>query len=164
MKNLIGATAPTNRVLKSFKILMLIVLVAIGFTSCKDQSKKEVSSETELIAKSNLKHLESNFEIGGNQASPRRVCEIYSTNEIGGGKNSTGGLQLTSDIGGRGGKGTSSGTGQLTSITDIGGRSTSTTGNYVFNDIGGSRDHVIIRRTPIPFSSDIGGKSNSIGQ
>ena len=149
MKNLIGAVAPTNRVLVSFKFLMLIVLVAIGFTSCKDQSKSEVSPETELIAKADLQGAQSNFDIGGNggqerrnfdiggigggQTPPRRICEMYSTKEIGGGKNSNGCLEKPSDTGGRGNQGT---TGEY-AVSDIGGRNTNSTGNYTSNDIGG---------------------------
>jgi hypothetical protein len=121
MKNLIGAVAPTNRVLGSFKFLMLIVLVAIGFTSCKDQSKKEVSPETELIAKSVLQDVQSNFDTGG-------------------GKNSNGGIEKPSDTGG---KGTSSDTGQLYSVynsenLDTGGRGNEL-GKGGISDTGGSK-------------------------
>ena len=105
MKNLIGAVAPTNRVLRSFKILMLIVLVAIGFTSCKDQSKSEDLPKTELIAKTDLHDAPSNFDTGG-------------------GKNSNGGLEKPSDTGGKGGTGTS--TGGDYSVSDTGGRGTGT--------------------------------------
>jgi hypothetical protein len=241
MKNLFGAAAPTNRVLGSFKFLVLIVLVAIGFTSCKDQSKLEVSPETELTAKVNLQGVKSNFDIGGkggqerrnfdiggnqtgtrrycelcsgqevektseiggqsttrsysdiggNQAPPpRRICKVYSNGEIGGGKNSNGGLEKTSetggrgsqgttgeytisDIGGKGGKGTSTGgenyssdiggkstTGEY-SISDIGGKSSGTTGNYTLNVIEGKRDMRVIRRILEPFSADIGGRGSS---
>ena len=90
MKNLIGAVAPKYRVLKSFKFLMLIVLVAIGFISCNDQFKSQVSKETQSIAKSNFQDSQSNFDTGG--------------------KNSTGGIEISSDTGG---KGTSSDTGQI---------------------------------------------------
>lgn len=245
MKNLFGAAAPTNRVLKSFKMLMLIVFVAIGFTSCNDQSKSEVSPKTELLEKTDLEKLASNPEIGGNQTGgrrfchfqksfdigggtggqerrnfdiggsgagqvppkricdlclgydvknkstigglsttrsysdiggnqsvpPRRICNVYSKTEIGGGKNSTGGLQIASDIGG--GKGTSTGgeyyssdiggrstTGEYT-ISDIGGKSTSTTGNFTLNDIEGKKDLRVIRRKLEPFVSDIGGRGSS---
>ena len=253
MKNLIGAYAPTNRILISFKMLMLIVLLAIGFASCKDQSKSEVSTETELIAKSNFQNSEKSFDIGGqgiprtfcdiggnggqerrniaiggnqtgtrrycelcigqevektseiggqsttrsysdiggNQAPPpRRICEVYYTSEIGGCKNSNGGLEKASDtggrgsqgitgeytifdIGGKGGKGTSTGgeyyssdiggrstTGEY-SISDIGGRSTSSTGNYTLNVSEGKRDMRVIRRILEPFSADIGGRDTS---
>ena len=194
MKNLIGADAPTNRVLRSFKILMLFVLVAIGVTSCKDQSKSKVSTETELIAKVDLQDAQSNFDIGGNggqerrnfdiggigggQAPPRRICEMYSTKEIGGGKNSTGGLEKTSDTGGRcnqgttgeyaisdigggtGGKGTSSDTGQIDSPDDFddidtgGSKGTNTnTGEYSFADTGGKNSTGGLEKT-----SDIGGR------
>ena len=162
MKNLIGAIAPTNRILGSFKFLMLIVLVAIGFTSCKDQSKSEVSPETELIAKTDFQNSEDRFDIGGQgtprkfcdiggnggqerrnfdiggigggQTPPRRICEMYSTKEIGGGKNSNGGLEKPSDTGGRGNQGT---TGEY-AVSDIGGRGTNTgTGEFSISDIGG---------------------------
>ena len=130
MKNLIGAVAPTNRVLGSFKILMLIVLVAIGFTSCKDQSKPENLPETELIAKTDLHDVPSNFDTGG-------------------GKNSNGGLEKPSDTGGKGGTGTSSGGDYCVSDTGggTGGRGTGTgTGDVVGyydsqypNDTGGGK-------------------------
>lgn len=215
MKNLIGAIAPTNRVLGSFKMLMLIIMVAIGFTSCKDQSKSEVSPKTELIGKTDFEKLESNLEIGGNQTGGRRlchfeksfdigggtggqerrnfdiggagvgqvplrrICNVYSKAEIGGGKNSTGGLQIASDIGG---KGTSTSTGQISSYnqfdiggkggrgtssggeyysSEIGGKSTSTTGNYALNVIEGKRDMKVIRRILEPFTADIGGRGTS---
>lgn len=232
MKNLFGAAAPTNRVLKSFKMLMLIVLVAIGFTSCNDQSKSEVSPKTELLEKTDLEKLASNPEIGGNQTGsrrfchfqksfdigggtggqerrnfdiggssagqvpprricdlclgydvknkstiggqgttksysdiggnqsvpPRRICNVYSKTEIGGGKNSTGGLQIAPDIDGS--KGTSTGTGQINSYNQFdiggkGGKGTSTGGEYYSSDIGG-------RSTTEEYTiSDIGGKSTS---
>jgi hypothetical protein len=194
MKNLIGAFAPTNRIFGSFKFLMLIVLVTIGFTSCKDQSKSEVSQETELIAKADLQGVQSNFDIGGNggqerrnfdiggigggQTPPRRICEMYSTKEIGGGKNSNGGLEKPSDTGGRGnqgttgeysisdigggtgGKGTSSDTGQIDSSDDWddldtgGSKGTSTnTGEYSFADTGGKNSTGGLEKP-----SDIGGR------
>ncbi len=191
MKNLFGAVAPTNRVLRSFNFLMLIVLVAIGFTSCKDQSKSEVSTETELIAKADLQGVQSNFDIGGHggqerrgfdiggigggQTPPRRICEVYSTKEIGGGKNSNGGLEKPSDTGGRGnqgttgeyavsdigggtgGKGTSSDTGQIDSLDDFdtgGSKGTNTnTGEYSFADTGGKNSTGGLEKP-----SDIGGR------
>lgn len=172
MKNLIGAIAPTNRILGSFKFLMLIVLVAIGFTSCKDQSKSEVSPETELIAKADLQGAQSNFGIGGNggqerrnfdiggigggQTPPRRICEMYSTKEIGGGKNSNGGLEKPSDTGGRGNQGT---TGEY-AVSDIGGRNTNSTGNYTSNDIGGRGTNTGTGEYSI---SDIGGGTGGKG-
>jgi hypothetical protein len=172
MKNLIGAVAPTNRVLVSFKFLMLIVLVAIGFTSCKDQSKSEVSQETELIAKADLQGAQSNFDIGGNggqerrnfdiggigggQTPPRRICEMYSTKEIGGGKNSNGCLEKPSDTGGRGNQGT---TGEY-AVSDIGGRNTNSTGNYTSNDIGGRGTNTGTGEYSI---SDIGGGTGGKG-
>jgi hypothetical protein len=168
MKNLFGAAAPTNRFLGSFKVLMLVVLVAIGFTSCKDQSKSKVSTETELIAKSKFQNSEDRFDIGGQgtprkfcdiggnggqerrnfdiggigggQTPPRRICEMYSTKEIGGGKSSDGGLGMlntlspgTARIGGK-----STGGGEY-STCDIGGRgSTDTsTGQFTLCEIGG---------------------------
>jgi len=186
MKNLIGAVAPTNRILGSFKFLMLIVLVAIGFTSCKDQSKTEVSQETELIAKADLQGAQSNFDIGGNggqerrnfdiggigggQTAPRRICEMYSTKEIGGGKNSNGGLEKPSDTGGRGNQGKTgdytisdiggrSTTGEY-SISDIGGRNTTSSGNYTSNDIGGRGTNTGTGEYSI---SDIGGGTGGKG-
>jgi len=235
MKNLFGAIAPTNRVLESFKFLMLVVLVAIGFTSCKDQSKFGVSTETEIIAKSDLQDAQSNFDgqgttrkfcdigggiggqerrnlaiggsgigqtplrricdlclgkepertsfiggqsttrsysdIGGNQAPPRRICDAHSKIEIGGkgGKGtSSGGEYYSSDIGGRsttgessisdiGGRGTNTGTGEY-SISDIGGKST--TGEYAISNIEDKSDVLVIGRKLEPFSADIGGRSS----
>ena len=111
MKNLIGAVAPTNRVLRSFKILMLIVLVAIGFTSCKDQSKSEDLPKTEFIAKTDLHDAPSNFDTGG-------------------GKSTNGGLDIPSDTGGKGGTGTS--TSDDYCVSDTGGRGSGTgTGDIV---------------------------------
>lgn len=120
MKNLIGAVAPTNRVLGSFKFLMLIVLVTIGFASCKDQSKLDVNPETELIAKSDFQDSEINFDTGG--------------------KNSTGGLEKSSDTGG---KGTSSDTGQIYSFYHLEDLDTGGKGNELgtggISDTGGSK-------------------------
>lgn len=140
MKNLIGAFAPTNRVLGSFKILMLIVLVAIGFTSCKDQSKSEVSPETELIVKTDLHDSQSNFDIGGGKSSDGGLEKPSDTG--GRGSQGTTGEFTISDIGGRG---TSSDTGQIDSTDDLddldtggrGGKGTSTGGDYNISDIGG---------------------------
>ena len=169
MKNLFGADAPTTSVLGSIKILMLVVLVTIGFASCKDQCKSEVSPGTELIAKTDLQDAQSNFDIGGHggqerrgfdiggigggQTPPRRICEVYSTREIGGGKNSNGGLEKTSDTGGRGNQGT---TGEYT-VSGIGGRNTTSTGNYTSNDIGGRGTNTGTGEYSI---SDIGGKGS----
>ncbi|MBK8599635.1 MAG: hypothetical protein IPN80_02950 [Flavobacterium sp.] len=139
MKNLFGAVAPTNRVLGSFKVLMLILLVTIGFTSCKDQSKSEVSQESEFNSKTDFQNSQNSFDIsgnetntkefldiGGNQVPPGGFCEPSVGKEIGkvsdiGGKNSNGGLEKPSDTGGRGNQGTTS---EYT-ISDIGGKGTS---------------------------------------
>lgn len=161
MKNLIGAVAPTNRFLGSFKILMLIVLVTIGFVSCKDQSKLDVNRETVLIAKSDFQDSESNFDTGG--------------------KNSNGGLEKSSDTGG---KGTSSDTGQIYSfynledldtggrgnelgtggISDTGGskgKGTSTDGEYFVSDIGGKKNPSFGKYTSNDTGGSNGGKSTT---
>ena len=107
MKNLFGAVAPTNRVLGSFKVLMLILLVTIGFTSCKDQSKSEVSSESELISKSGFQGTESIMDIGGNQVPPGGFCEQRSNQKghefstIGGGKDDIGDYTIFNIGGGK---------------------------------------------------------------
>lgn len=138
MKNLFGAAAPTNRVLGSFKFLMLIVLVAIGFTSCKDQSKKEVLPETELIAKSNLLDVQSNFDTGGNKGLNGELIQTSVFDYDTGGKNSTGGMekQGTSvcDTGGKGDRGT---TEQFSAIETGGAKKTSN--DYFVFDTGGSK-------------------------
>ena len=117
MKNLIGAVAPKNRVLGSFKMLMLVLLVTIGFTSCKDQFKSQVSPETELTAKRNLHDLQINFDIGGKGTGT-------GTGEIGGQSF----LRILTDIGGR----QSGGTGNYV-LNDIGGVRGTSTGPDIFS-------------------------------
>ena len=172
MKNLIGAAAPTQRIFKSFKFLMLVVLVTFGFTSCKDQSKSNVSQESELIEKSNFQDEVGSIDIGGNQLPPGGFCELYSnrksdnTSTIGGGKSSDGGLgmlnALSSSTTGIGGK--SSGGGDY-SISDIGGRGNTDTGTgqFTFCDIGGmdSGGGLGNYNTPSPNTDGIGGKSTT---
>lgn len=107
-------------------------------------------------------------DIGGRTTN---TSDVYSHSDIGGrNSNGTGGeyTTLRYDIGGRGNE---LGTGNYfeTStdeyfLSDIGGRKDINTGNLTFDTIGGSRDHVIIRRIPIPFTSEIGGRSTTIGQ
>ena len=105
MKNLIGAAAPTQRIFRSFKFLMLVVLVTFGFTSCKDQTKSNVSPESEFTTKSDFQEAESITDIGGNQVPPGGFCECASnpnadkTVTIGGIKDDTGQLAFF-DIGG----------------------------------------------------------------
>jgi hypothetical protein len=151
MKNLFGANAPTNRILGSFTMLMLILLVAIGFTSCKDQSKSEVSPETELTAKVNLQGVQSNFDIEGHGDQKSLYFEIGGKGSKG---TSSGGECTISDIGGRGT------TGEY-SISDIGGKNTSSTGNHTLNVTEVNRDVNLIRRIPESFTADIGGRGTS---
>lgn len=195
MKNLIGVFAPTNRILSSFKVLMLLVLLAIGFTSCKDRSKSKVSPEKEFIDKSNLCNSQLSSDIGGGKSSkgglqksfvivgcqtpPRHIYGMYSISEIGGGKNSNGGLGKTSVTGGRGiqgttsdyavsdigGKGTSIGTGQIISVNKLtlsdiggkGGKGTSTGGVYTITEIGRNSSINTISRN----IADIGGRQTN---
>jgi len=224
MKNLFGAVASTHRIFSSIKMLMLVLFMTIGFTSCDDQSNSDILPKSEFNLKSDFDEsfsrctcgLSTDGEIGGCKGI-KGECATLSRDSIGGGKSSSGTLQristqtneiggskdnviikweshrdssdiggggkatsttLKGDIGGRNGTGTSSG-GEF-QISDIGGRTTNTsdvhsdldiggrkgidTGNLTFADIGGSRDLVIIRRIPVPFTSEIEGISTSIGQ
>ena len=52
MKNLLGATASTNRIFRSIKMLMLVLLMTIGFTSCDDQSNSDTLPQSEFNLKS----------------------------------------------------------------------------------------------------------------
>ena len=81
MKNLIGAVAPTLSIFKSFKTLMLILFLTIGFASCKNKSNTEVLPQTDLNATINLHDAQTDFDIGGrNDTSTGN----YATNDIGG--------------------------------------------------------------------------------
>lgn len=142
MKNLIVAFAPTNRFLGSFKFLMLIVLVTIGFASCKDRCKSDVSPETALIAKSDLQDARSNFDSGG--------------------KNSNGGLEKSSDTGG---KGTSSDIGQIYVSYNLDDSATGGRGNELgtggFSDTGGKGDSNTKQYSILDTGGSNGGKSTT---
>lgn len=139
MKNLIGAFAPTNRFLRSFNFLMLIVLVTIGFASCKDQSKSDVSPETALIAKSDFQDSQSNFDTGGKGTSSD-IGQIYVSYNLDdsatGGRGNELGTGGFSDTGGKGDSNT-----KQYSILDTGGSNggKSTTGDYTVFDTGGNK-------------------------
>lgn len=142
MKNLFGAAAPTQRIFISFKLLMLVLLLTFGFTSCKDQSKSNVSPQSELIATSDFQDAEGIMVIGGNSVPPGGFHEFPSntnfdkTVTIGGIKDDTGQLVFF-EIGG--GKDASGGPGKhdilSPSSLEISRKNTSIV--YAFSAIGG---------------------------
>lgn len=80
MKNLFGAVAPTLSIFRSFKVLMLLLLVTIGFASCENQSKLEILPQTDLTAKNDLPDVQTDFDIGGrNDTSTGN----YTINDVG---------------------------------------------------------------------------------
>ena len=95
MKNIFRAVAQTSFVLKGFKILMLVLLVTFGVTSCENQTratpltKSETVSDTTLIDVATQMDTENSLiGIGtnpgqerrnlviGNQPAPRSLLEI----------------------------------------------------------------------------------------
>lgn len=107
-------------------------------------------------------------DIGGRNGTGTSSGGEFHITDIGGRTTNTSDLYLSSDIGGRGNE---LGTGHYLEtstdqyyISDIGGRKDINTGNLTFEDIGGSRDHLIIRRIPVPFTSEIEGIKDSTGQ
>ena len=104
MKNLIGAAAPTQRIFRSFKFLMLVVILTFGFTSCENQCKSNVSPKMELNTKSDFQETECFIDIGGNSIPPGGFCELLipqaaKVSAIGGGKDAGGGPGYTGDYG-----------------------------------------------------------------
>ena len=147
MKNLLGATASTNRIFRSIKMLMLVLLMTIGFTSCDDQSNSDTLPKSEFNLKSDFDEsfsrctcgLSTDGEIGGCKGI-KGECATLSRDSIGGGKSSSGILQRSSTV-----------------TNEIGERKDTSTGNYTSKEIGGSKDNVIIKRESHRDSSDIGG-------
>ncbi len=160
MKNLLGVSTPKNSIIKSIRVLMLVLFATIGFVSCEDQSNSDVLPKSEINLKTDFFNdaetnenfskcscgLSTDGEIGGCKGI-KGECTIFSRDSVGGGKNSSGTLQRTSS-----------------ETNEIGGRNTTSTGNYSSRDIGGSKDNVIIKREANRDSLEVGGKSTTIGQ
>ncbi|MFV8339328.1 hypothetical protein ACNQGL_08645 [Flavobacterium sp. LB3P21] len=119
----------------------------IGFTSCDDQSNSDILPKSEFNLKSDFDEsssrctcgLSTDGEIGGCKGI-KGECATLFRDSIGGGKSSSGTLQRSP-----------------TQINEIGGRKDTSTGNYTYKEIGGSKDNVIIKRESHRDSSDIGG-------
>lgn len=147
MKNLFGAVASTHRIFSSIKMLMLVLFMTIGFTSCDDQSNSDILPKSEFNLKSDFDEsfsrctcgLSTDGEIGGCKGI-KGECATLSRDSIGGGKSSSGTLQRSS-----------------TQTNEIDGRKDTSTGNYSSKEIGGSKDNIIIKRESHRDSSDIGG-------
>ena len=179
MKNLLNTI-----VFKSVALFAMVLLVAFAVTTSfnpMDQSN-DIRSGVKVTS-TTLKE-----DIGGSKGIKGEFAlDEWKISDIGGRNSTTTGNFSAVDIGGRnsngtvgeshvicydiGGRGNELGIGQYSgiskkkyAISDIGGRKDDVTGNVTFDAIGGSRYPIIIRRIPISFTSEIGGKSNTIGK
>lgn len=180
MKNVNGAMAHKSSILKSIVLVMLVFITTIT-VGCGDNSQKAVADIGGSRAQETRKESASTDDIGGSKTIKG---EFTAVTDIGGGKNSNGGLQISeatakTDIGGK-----STNVGKMVfAAVDIGGRNTILTGNIsevlstdlgvknkgvvqssqnsLVYDIGGGRDVVIIKLTLDAAVFDIGGGGKS---